>query len=132
MRKTDISNESNDTSLEIVNEASSETPDPSSKSVSTNEKTEEPTDCVKPKQSLDEELTDLMVWLREGKEPLSNEQLDRIHIDIEDFKLALKSVQPSATREGFATVPDVTWDDIGSLKDIREKLQLTILVSIII
>lgn len=37
-------------------------------------------------------------------------------------------VQPSAKREGFATVPDVTWDDIGALKDIREELQMAILV----
>ena len=35
--------------------------------------------------------------------------------------------QPSAKREGFATVPDVTWDDIGALGDLREELELSIL-----
>jgi ribosome biogenesis ATPase len=28
--------------------------------------------------------------------------------------LALKEIQPSAQRKGFATVPDVTWSDIGA------------------
>ena len=42
--------------------------------------------------------------------------------------MALKSVQPSSKREGFATVPDVTFDDIGALKDVREELSMAILV----
>lgn len=45
------------------------------------------------------------------------------------FQRALKHVQPSAKREGFATVPDVTWDDIGALHKIREELQMAILVN---
>jgi ribosome biogenesis ATPase len=32
-----------------------------------------------------------------------------------DFERALKKVQPTAKREGFAVIPDVTWADIGSL-----------------
>ena len=35
-------------------------------------------------------------------------------------------VQPSAKREGFATVPDVSWDDVGSLGDVRDELNLSI------
>lgn len=45
-----------------------------------------------------------------------------------DFQASLASVQPSAKREGFATVPDVTWDDVGALQDIREELTMAILV----
>lgn len=45
-----------------------------------------------------------------------------------DLLAALKTCQPSAKREGFATVPDVTWDDIGSLKDVREELKMSIMV----
>ncbi|KAL1397955.1 hypothetical protein pipiens_009347 [Culex pipiens pipiens] len=41
-----------------------------------------------------------------------------------------ESVQPSAKREGFITVPDVTWNDIGSLGDIREELKLAILAPV--
>uniref|UniRef100_A0A914S1Y5 ATPase AAA-type core domain-containing protein n=1 Tax=Parascaris equorum TaxID=6256 RepID=A0A914S1Y5_PAREQ len=52
--------------------------------------------------------------------------VDRRH---QDFKKALTIVHPSAKREGFATVPDVSWEDIGALKEIREELQWSILVS---
>ena len=44
---------------------------------------------------------------------LSPEQLATICIKLTDFEEAFKCVQPSAKREGFATVPDVTWNDIG-------------------
>ena len=37
---------------------------------------------------------------------------------------------PSAKREGFATVPDVTWEDIGALENIRSELSLSILAPI--
>ena len=39
-------------------------------------------------------------------------------------------VQPSAKREGFVTVPDVTWGDIGALKEVREELEMAILVCV--
>lgn len=45
-----------------------------------------------------------------------------------DFQASLASMQPSAKREGFATVPDVTWEDVGALQDIREELTMAILV----
>lgn len=77
------------------------------------------------------ELEELVSWLH-GKIPLNKEQLEGLCINMCDFEVALKSVQPSAKREGFATVPDVTWDDVGSLKDIREELQMSILVKIIL
>lgn len=72
-------------------------------------------------------LDDILSWLH-NEPPLTEEQLSRLCIEQRDFDIALKNVQPSAKREGFATVPDVTWDDIGSLQDIRQELQMTIMV----
>ena len=46
-----------------------------------------------------------------------------------NFQEAISNVQPSAKREGFATIPDVTWADVGALQSVREELQLAILVS---
>lgn len=43
-------------------------------------------------------------------------------IQMSDFRAALKQVQPSATREGFAVVPNVTWADVGALSEVREEL----------
>jgi len=54
-----------------------------------------------------------------------------IQIEICDFNEALKKVVPSSKREGFVTVPNVTWDDIGSLKKIRQELHMAMLVSIL-
>ena len=53
-----------------------------------------------------------------------------IRVEMQDFDEALRRIQPSAKREGFATVPDVTWSDIGALKDIRQELELSILAPI--
>ncbi|XP_038654687.1 nuclear valosin-containing protein-like [Scyliorhinus canicula] len=47
-----------------------------------------------------------------------------------DFTNSISVVQPSAKREGFATVPDVTWADIGALEDVREELSMAILAPI--
>lgn len=75
------------------------------------------------------DLANLLTWLR-AEPPLSPERLSLLRIEHSDFVAALRVVQPSAKREGFATVPDVTWADVGSLYTIREELQLAILVSI--
>lgn len=74
------------------------------------------------------DLTGLLTWLRNDP-PLSSERLSDLCIEHSDFEAALRVIQPSAKREGFATVPDVTWDDIGALEDIREELQMAIVVS---
>jgi len=43
-----------------------------------------------------------------------------------DFAAAISKVQPSVRREGFATTPDVTWSDVGSLGDVRDELSFAI------
>lgn len=68
--------------------------------------------------------------LLKSTETLSEEELANLSILMSDFQASLASVQPSAKREGFATVPDVTWEDVGALQDIREELTMAILVNI--
>jgi ribosome biogenesis ATPase len=46
---------------------------------------------------------------------------------MDDFLIAIPLVQPSSKREGFATVPDVTWENVGALEGIREELSLSVL-----
>src|SRR5207247_10189241 len=41
----------------------------------------------------------------------------------EDFKSALKEVEPSAMREVLVEVPHVTWGDVGGLEDVKLKLK---------
>jgi len=59
--------------------------------------------------------------------PLTSEQLQPLYVTMDDFLSALPHVQPSAKREGFATVPDVSWSDMGGLTSIREELTLSVL-----
>lgn len=80
-------------------------------------------------QECSADLSTLLTWLR-TEPPISSEHLSTLCIEHSDFETALRIVQPSAKREGFATVPDVTWDDVGSLRNIRQELQMAILVSI--
>ncbi|KAG5900721.1 hypothetical protein JTB14_038239 [Gonioctena quinquepunctata] len=74
-------------------------------------------------------LEEVLIWLHDQL-PLSEQELKGLCITPADFEAALKCVQPSAKREGFATVPDTTWDDIGSLRNIREELQLSIVAPV--
>ncbi len=45
-----------------------------------------------------------------------------IEVTVDDFYSALPKIQPSAKREGFATIPETTWADIGALRPVREEL----------
>lgn len=47
-------------------------------------------------------------------------------VTMDDFTEALKSITPSAMKEGFATVPDVTFDDVGALDHIRNELMMAV------
>uniref|UniRef100_A0A673C2T7 AAA+ ATPase domain-containing protein n=1 Tax=Sphaeramia orbicularis TaxID=375764 RepID=A0A673C2T7_9TELE len=71
-----------------------------------------------------------LLQLLKNTETLSEEQLSCLSILLSDFQASLSRVQPSAKREGFATVPDVTWDDVGALQDIREELTMAILAPV--
>ncbi|KAG7379221.1 hypothetical protein PHYPSEUDO_008873 [Phytophthora pseudosyringae] len=65
--------------------------------------------------------------LRAQVKPFTEEQLAPLSITMADFEAAIPKVQPSSKREGFATIPDVTWDDIGALNEVRDELSLAVL-----
>lgn len=54
------------------------------------------------------------------------EVLQALEVTDDDFRTAIKSVEPSAMREVFVEVPDVEWEDVGGLNDTKEKLQETV------
>jgi transitional endoplasmic reticulum ATPase len=59
--------------------------------------------------------------LDEEKVPL--EILQKIQISNEDFREALKEVRPSALREVQVQIPNITWDDVGGLDQLKEELR---------
>lgn len=79
-----------------------------------------------PNSSTEQTDSSIIHFLQAYPNPLIPEQLEPLCVTFDDFTLALKQVQPSAKREGFATVPDVTWADIGALHTTREELHMAI------
>ena len=56
-------------------------------------------------------------------EEIPEEVLKKIVVTSDDFKSALKEIQPSALREVLVQVPDVKWDDVGGLDDVKQELK---------
>ena len=50
------------------------------------------------------------------------ERLTALTVTMDDFRSALCEVSPSAIRELFVDIPDVRWNDVGGLDDIRRRL----------
>ncbi|WP_308574418.1 CDC48 family AAA ATPase, partial [uncultured Methanosphaera sp.] len=56
-------------------------------------------------------------------EEVPEEVLEKMVLDKNDFKAALKDIQPSALREVMVQVPNITWDDVGGLDLAKQELQ---------
>ena len=57
------------------------------------------------------------------KDTIPAEVLNKITVTMDDFMEALKDVEPSAMREVLVEVPNIKWEDIGGLKDVKLELQ---------
>jgi len=57
------------------------------------------------------------------EEKLPPETLEKLIVTHEDFTKALIEVTPSGMREVFIENPDVKWDDVGGLKEVKQELQ---------
>ncbi|KAM0062756.1 putative AAA+ ATPase domain, ATPase, AAA-type, core, AAA ATPase, AAA+ lid domain-containing protein [Helianthus debilis subsp. tardiflorus] len=55
------------------------------------------------------------------KKTWTPEEKANLSITMYDFEEAVKLVQPSTKREGFTSIPDVKWEDIGGLDWLRMK-----------
>merc|ERR1712066_749387 len=51
------------------------------------------------------------------------EILDSLAVSMENFRFAMGKSTPSAIRETVVEVPNVTWDDIGGLENVKKELQ---------
>ncbi len=56
------------------------------------------------------------------EEPIPKEVLEKLYVTQKDFKDALKIVRPSAMREVLIETPNVSWEDVGGLDEVKQKL----------
>lgn len=57
------------------------------------------------------------------EQTIPQEVLEKLFVTNNDFMEALKSISPSALREVFIEVPDIRWEDIGGLEELKETLR---------
>src|ERR1017187_2113615 len=50
------------------------------------------------------------------------DQLAKLEVKMDDFLSALQMIEPSAMREVFVEVPNVGWEDVGGLAEIKARL----------
>jgi len=58
----------------------------------------------------------------EEEEPISKEILEKMVVSKKDLRDALKVVRPSAMREVLVEIPNLKWEDIGGLDDVKQQL----------
>jgi len=59
----------------------------------------------------------------DGDEQIPPEILEKLIVNQEDFIEALKVVRPSAMREVLVETPNVKWNDVGGLDNVKEELK---------
>ncbi|MEC8927209.1 MAG: AAA family ATPase, partial [Candidatus Thermoplasmatota archaeon] len=51
------------------------------------------------------------------------EVLEKMEVQMNDFRLAIRDIEPSALREIYVEIPEVSWDDVGGLDEVKERLK---------
>ena len=55
--------------------------------------------------------------------PIPTEILEKMQVTDDDFREALKAIEPSSLREVTVEVPNITWEDIGGLESVKSELR---------
>jgi len=61
--------------------------------------------------------------LKNIEEKVPTQILDKIKVSRQHFIDAIRQVEPSAMREVLINKPNVTWEDVGGLEEVKEKLR---------
>lgn len=57
------------------------------------------------------------------EETIDAEVLDSLAVSMDNFRFAMGATNPSALRETIVEVPNVSWEDIGGLENVKRELQ---------
>ncbi|HEX5893156.1 MAG TPA: CDC48 family AAA ATPase, partial [Nitrososphaeraceae archaeon] len=58
-----------------------------------------------------------------SSESIPSDTLRKIIVTMNDFMDVIKEMEPSAMREVFVEIPDISWNDIGGLESIKQEMQ---------
>ena len=59
-------------------------------------------------------------------EEVSPEVLEKMEVTMDDFRMAMREIEPSALREIYVEVPEKGWEDVGGLEEVKERLKESI------
>ena len=68
-------------------------------------------------------LREIMPEIEFEKEYIPYKKLLGLQVSMDHFREALKEVEPSALREVFTEIPNVKWEDVGGLENIKQTLK---------
>jgi transitional endoplasmic reticulum ATPase len=57
------------------------------------------------------------------EKPIPTEILEKMKVTSDDFKEAFKEIEPSSLREVLIEIPQVRWDDVGGLTEVKRALK---------
>ena len=60
------------------------------------------------------------------EEEIPAEVLEKMEVKMIDFREAIKDIEPSALREIYVEIPEVGWDQVGGLQEIKDRLKESI------
>lgn len=67
-------------------------------------------------------VRDILPYVDFHTQEIPYERIARLEVSMRHFMNALLETEPSATREVFVEIPDVTWNDIGGLDSVKNEL----------
>ncbi|MFO7990806.1 MAG: CDC48 family AAA ATPase [Thermoplasmata archaeon] len=54
--------------------------------------------------------------------PIPREIIEKMEVNEDDFMKALREIEPSSLREILVEIPELSWEDVGGLEDVKDKL----------
>ena len=67
-------------------------------------------------------VRDILPYVNLQTQDIPYEKVASLEVRMSHFMAALMEIDPSAIREVFVEIPDVSWEDIGGLEDVKEEL----------
>ncbi|MDR1377565.1 MAG: CDC48 family AAA ATPase [Synergistaceae bacterium] len=67
-------------------------------------------------------VRDILPYIDLQTQEIPYEKVSDLEVKMSHFLAALMEIDPSAIREVFVEIPDVTWQDVGGLDDVKEEL----------